>query len=90
MVGYLRGRWYVTLFMMLYLERKRDPLERRGLEIILGPRALLPQKRREGYLSFTHQSMCPWMPLWVLFISTDAKLSCVPSRPRIAFLITQA
>lgn len=27
------------------------------------------------------QSMCPWMPLWVLFISTDAPLSCVPSPP---------
>lgn len=30
------------------------------------------------------------MPLWVLFINTDAQLSCVPSPPRIAFLITQA
>lgn len=30
-------------------ERKRDTLERKGLKITLGSRAVLPQRGKEGY-----------------------------------------
>lgn len=82
MVGYLRGRRYVSLFMVLYLERKRDPLERKGLEIILGSGALLPQRGREGYLSCHTISQCvPGCPFGC-FLSAQMPSSVVSPLPQ--------